>query len=153
MTVLTVPQLIAKMRDLPHAVIDRALPDAAQAIDKTLRETMGAQQTPFGEPWPPRKVGTAPVLVHAVDALTVSVVGRTIFAVIRGIESRHHKGGVRGGVQRQMIPYVKDNPRKSSSRKAKTASPPRGVPPRILEAVREVFDKHFEEWKKEPPPS
>jgi hypothetical protein len=150
MTVITMQQLIKKLENMPQMVIDAAMPDAAKAVDATLRETIMNQQDPYGAPWPGRDRGTKPVLVNAVDALTVTPVDRTIYMVIQGIEARHHSGSVRGSVQRPMIPFKKDMGGRRNKKQQK-AGPPKGVPPRIMIAVREVFAAHFEAWKSEAP--
>ena len=65
MTVLTLQQLIGKLKDMPRAVLDAAMPEAVKAVDRTLRETIEQQQNPYEEPWAPREKGTRPVLVQS----------------------------------------------------------------------------------------
>lgn len=142
------------MRKLPAALLDTAMPELAKTVEDHLRRTIAAQQTPFGVPWPPRARGTAPVLVHAADAMTVSPIGRTIYMVLRGIEARHHKGAVRGSVQRQIILYKKDisksafkRAQRHAAKRGQTAVGMRGIPPKLFEAMQAVVLKHLEQWK------
>jgi hypothetical protein len=69
-----------------------------------LLATVDAKQTPTGEPWAPRKVGTAPVLDGAGAAIKSGYIGRTVLFRLLGVEARHHRGRIKGKVKRQIIP-------------------------------------------------
>jgi hypothetical protein len=70
------------------------------------------------------------VLNNAADAVTHASVGSRVYITVSGINARHHKGAVRGSVQRQIILY-----RKHGSK---------AITPRIAAAIRDVLWAHLE---------
>lgn len=120
----SIEDMIASIEGLPRALIRDAGPDLAVAIRADLVRTINAYETPDGELWAKRKRGTAPVLVKAEDALRVVAVGPQIFIRLIGVEARHHRGRVKGGTQRQIIPT--DH-----------------IPVSMATAMRDVLTRHF----------
>jgi hypothetical protein len=101
---LTLNTIIDRIEDLPDALLRANIGKLAEVVRVELHRTLAASETPEGKPWPPRKRGTRPVLVHARDALIVRGIGNQIFVQVYGHYARHHRGWVKGGTQRQMIP-------------------------------------------------
>jgi len=128
--------LLTAMKGMPHELIQRAAPEIAVAVREALLVTIRAHQAPDGTPWAPRKKGTRPVLNNAAEAMTTSAVGSRIYIVVRGINGRHHKGAVRGSVQRPIIIY------KKHGRKA--------ITPRIAQAIHDVVAQRFRDQIKAP---
>ena len=128
---MTLDEIARRVKSLPHELTVAAAPEIARAVRMVFVETVNQQQTPYGEPWPPRTRGTAPVLVHAAESITASSVGARITITVLGINARHHKGAVRGSVQRQMIPYRKDGQR--------------GITPAVHAAIVKILDRRFRE--------
>lgn len=128
---MTLDEIQRRVKFLPYALTVEAAPELAKAIRLVYVENVTRQETPYGDPWPPRKRGTKPVLVGAPAAITASSSGPRINITILGINARHHKGAVRGSVQRQMIPYRKDGQR--------------GITPAVREAIVKILDRRFRE--------
>jgi hypothetical protein len=112
-------QRIQKLSDLP---VDAA-PDVAAAMRAETHRTIAASTTAYGQAWKPKQDGGKP-LEHAAKAVGVAAVGDTIVMRVIGIEARHHKGTVRGKVARPIIPI-------------------NGLPGRMSDQIRAVFEKHF----------
>jgi len=126
---MTIDSLIVFTRSLPQELVLKSAPELAEAIHRELRITIRAHQSPAGVPWAPRKRGTRPVLNKAADAVSAYGANGRIDVTVRGIEARHHKGAVRGSVQRPIIMYKKDGVR--------------ALPPRIVAAMEAVLRTRF----------
>lgn len=122
----TVDDIIAKIRELPNELTLAAAPEAAEAVFEVLSITIKAGQSPDGKAWAPRKVGTGPVLENALSAVRCFASGPVIYITVKGINARHHRGNVKGKVRRQIIP----------SRK---------LTPEIIEAIRNVIYRRFDD--------
>ncbi len=97
--------MIERVRSLPKRTIEGAADDVAAFIKRELSASIAAGTTPTGEAWQPRKADGGKPLANALHALQVTVVeGSIVFVHLDGPEARHHRGWVRGGVQRQIIP-------------------------------------------------
>lgn len=83
-----------------------AAPEVARELDVELRRQITAGTDPDGKPWPARKDGGKP-LESAGKALGVGAVGTTIIFRLRGHIARHHKGLVKGGLARRILPVAK----------------------------------------------
>lgn len=81
----------------------RAAPAVADGVLEVIEDALGAQQDPYGKPWPKTKDGT-PALQNADKALQVRPVGNAVVATLTGPEARHNNGWVKGGVQRRILP-------------------------------------------------
>jgi hypothetical protein len=103
-----------------------AAPDVARAVEIDLRLSIADGTTPYGEKWKLTQEHQQP-LQNAMKALHVAAVGGTIYVRLTGPEARHHRGAVRGGVRRQVIP---------SNGK---------IPDRMAARIRKVLEEHFEE--------
>ena len=126
---MTIDGLNAFIRGLPKALLRDAMPDVADAVHQALNVTIRAHQSPHGVPWAPRKQGTRPVLNNAADAVSHTNSDKRVYIAVRGINARHHKGAVRGSVQRPIILYKKDGVK--------------ALPPRIVDAINEVLRARF----------
>jgi hypothetical protein len=114
-------RMIAKCRGIPK-IAKRAAPEVAEAVRKSILETVNAGTDTEGKAWTPRKDGGRP-LEHAAAAVKVAAVGTRILARVAGPEARHHSGRAKGGTMRGIIPTR--------------------LTPRIADAVRKVLAKHF----------
>lgn len=112
---------VKRLGDLPEDVA----PDVARAVRADLKRTIEAGTTPDGEPWPPRKEDGEQALQGAMDSLFVGDYGASIYVRLKGPETRHHRGHVKGGVQRQVIPDKHT------------------VPDKMADAISKVLDAHF----------
>lgn len=101
---VTLEQLITRLEALPGAITREAAPELAVAVRESLMLTVNAGQTPDGVTWAPRKEGSGPVLANAAAAVRVGAIGSRIYVRLIGIEARHHRGRVKGGTMRQIIP-------------------------------------------------
>jgi len=126
---MTLDSLIVFTRSLPQQLVLQSAPQIAEAVHRELRITIGAHQSPAGVPWAPRKRGTRPVLNNAADAVTSYGANGRVYVTVRGINARHHKGAVRGSVQRPIIMYKKDGVR--------------ALPPRMIAAIEGVLRTRF----------
>ncbi len=120
-------RMIEKVRTLPQVMLERAAQDVAAVIERELAATLAAGATPEGEPWTPRKADGGRALAQAQQAVHVAAIDGTIFIRLVGIEVRHHRGRVRGGVKREVIP---------------TTLPAAWVP-KITAAISKRFDAHM----------
>lgn len=111
---------------LPAEVIERAGPRIAEVMRADVEATIAAGTTSDGQPWEPRKADGSKPLRNAAKALEVEAQSTTITLRIRGIEGRHHRGQVRGGTKRRIIPVGK-------------------MPDRMRDAVRAVLEQTFSE--------
>ncbi len=95
-------RLIAKLKklgDLPRQVA----PQVAIELRKTLEANIKAGKAPDGSSWAMRQDGGRP-LENAAKALTVTANGTVIVARLTGPEALHHRGAVKGGKRRQILP-------------------------------------------------
>jgi hypothetical protein len=76
---------------------------AADELQKDIEENIELGLSPDGTPWQKTKAGEQP-LQNAAKALTVSVVGNTVVATLRGPEALHHLGAAKGHIRRQILP-------------------------------------------------
>lgn len=104
---ISISDLIGRIEGIPRALVRDGGPDMAAAIKGYLNGTIHAKTTPDHEAWAPRKRGTAPVLENAAEHVTVVAVGPQIFIRVIGVEARHHRGRIKGGTARPMIPTDK----------------------------------------------
>jgi hypothetical protein len=98
--------LIKRFVELPEAVTEH-VPAAAKAAEQELLKTIRAGTDPYGEPWLPVQTGDRKgqqAMVNASKALTTTTVGNKIFFKLKAPEARHHRGWVKGGVKRPVIP-------------------------------------------------
>ena len=114
--------LIGRLRELPTLARDAA-PSVARAVDGELRAQLAAGKAPDGSTWQPTKDGRQP-LQNAASALSVRAVGTVVLARISGHYARHHRGWVRGGVRRQILPTAR-------------------APEPVVRAVRTVITEEF----------
>ena len=90
---------VRTLPDLPEAVA----PDVARELEKILDQQIARGESPDGTPLKKTAEGATP-LTGAAKALSVTAVGASVFATLRGPEARHHLGLVRGGIKRQILP-------------------------------------------------
>jgi len=113
-------------------LIGEAMPALTKAVRTNIERTITAGTSSYGEPWKPTKQGQQP-LRHAANALSVIYVSgvrerqiRTIYVILKGPEARHHKGRVKGGLKRGIIPE-------------------RGLPKAMANDLRKVLYQAFNE--------
>ncbi len=100
-----VQYVIDRLRALPRAMLYEAGPSVADAIHVALNVTANAGQTPDGIAWPTRKHDHGRALEHAAEQIRVGAIGTKILIRVLGVEARHHRGIVKGGVARRIILY------------------------------------------------
>lgn len=108
----TDPQLqkiLDQLKEL-SGMAEGAAEEAAPIVQKALERSIAAGTTPEGEPWHPRADGSRP-LVNAAQALHVVAYQGTVFVRLTGPEARHHKGAVKGGKRRPILPASKEVPK------------------------------------------
>jgi len=98
----TLDDYIARIRALPE-LGRRAAPAVAQAVELELKRQIAAGVDPDGKSWQPTEDGRKP-LETAAAALTVGAQGSTVIMRLHGHIARHHRGRVRGGVVRRILP-------------------------------------------------
>lgn len=113
----------ARLRTLGPDVVRDAAPKVRAVVERELRGTIARGQSAEGVRHQRTKDGRTP-LTGAAAALNVSVVGTAVVATLTGPEARHHKGAVRGGVRRPILP---------------TGAPPASMARGIREALGESF--------------
>jgi len=118
----TLDAWIARVRSLPE-LGKRAAPDVADMLERELRGTIAAGQSPDGAPLELTQEGEVP-LTGAGKALGVAAIGGTVYVRLKGVEAAHHLGRVRGGKARQLIPV-------------------NALPPAMAEATARILSKHF----------
>jgi hypothetical protein len=101
--------MIAKIIELPN-LGKKAAPDVAKVMRRDIEGTIARGTTSEGHPWKHTQEGEKP-LQHAADALRVAAIGDVIYTRIVGVEARHHKGHVKGGLKRTILPVKKVPPR------------------------------------------
>lgn len=132
---MDINSLISFVRGLPNELVQQSAPDVAKAVHEALLVTINAHQAPDGTPWAPRKRGTAPVLNNAADAVSSAGYAGRAYISVRGINARHHKGAVRGSVQRPIILYKKHGAK--------------AITPRIAAAIHAALAKRLNDSFKE----
>lgn len=100
----SIDEMVAKIRAMPNLVAD-AGPGIASEVKAVLDTTARAQQAPTGQPWAPRKQGSAPVLVRAPQAISVRALDRSIVITLSGHHVFHHYGA-KGIPRRPQIPIA-----------------------------------------------
>lgn len=115
---------IARIRALPE-LGRRAAPDVAQAVKLELQRQIAAGVDPDGRAWLLTESGHKP-LETAAAALTVGAQGSTVTMRLRGHIARHHRGRVKGGVVRRIIPTT-------------------AIPAPMARVIRDVLVEHFGE--------
>jgi hypothetical protein len=93
---------IAKLHDLEQ-LPQRVAPLVAKALEQELLHNVARGVGPDGVAWPRTKDGHLP-LQHTGRELTVRAVGTSIVARLVGVHALHHRGAVRGGVRRPILP-------------------------------------------------
>jgi hypothetical protein len=114
------------MIDKIYALTDlgkEAAPSVAKVVRRDIEGTIARGVSSEGHPWKPTLDGKKP-LQHAAQALRVASVGSVIYARVVGVEARHHKGRVKGGQKRTILPVD-------------------GVPPRMAAAIKLALDETF----------
>lgn len=114
---------IARLRELPKFA-DRAAGEVAPVLEQELLANVANGVGPDGQAWPLTQDGRV-ALQGARRGLTVRAVGSVVVARLEGIYARHHRGAVRGGVRRPILPSGK-------------------TPATIVRAVREVVTREFQ---------
>lgn len=121
--------MIANLRSLGPALTTDAAPEVARALRADLERTTAAQTTPDGRAWAPRKSGgTTPLLANAAKAVGVTAMGATVVFVLQGVEARHHRGRVKGGQHREILPRA-------------------GLPRGWAVQIERVLARRFEAWR------
>lgn len=116
--------MIASLRSMETLVAD-AMPAITKAVRADQERTIRAGTTAYGQQWQPTKTGERP-LRNATKALTVMSVNKTVYITLDGPEARHHKGRVKGGRKRAIIPE-------------------RGLPSAMADSIRAVLQRAFNE--------
>lgn len=98
--------MIARLSTLGPQTVRAAAPKVAKVLERELVAQIGRGQGPDGKAWAPTKDGRT-ALRNAASALSVNAVGNAVVARLEGPEALHHKGAVRGGVRRQILPTTK----------------------------------------------
>lgn len=93
---------IARLRTL-GTMVQRAAPGVAQALEREIVAQVAAGLGPDGKPLVRTQDGRQP-LQGAARALRVRAVGTVIVARLEGHHALHHRGTVRGGVRRPVLP-------------------------------------------------
>lgn len=101
----TLEHVIESLHEI-EGLAERAAPLIADAFRKYLRGTIAAGTTPYGEAWRERRrrEGGGQALQNAGAALGVEAIGVRVFTRVTGPEARHHRGIVKGGIKRMIIP-------------------------------------------------
>lgn len=116
--------MIASVRSMETLVAD-AMPAITKAVRADQERTINAGTTAYGQKWEATKTGEQP-LQNATKALTVMSVNKTIYITLDGPEARHHKGRVKGGRKRAIIPE-------------------RGLPSAMADSIRAALQRAFDE--------
>jgi hypothetical protein len=116
--------MIDRIKRLPETMVKAAADDIAVFVRKQLAATIAAGESPDEDVWRRRKSDGSKALQNAMQAVQVGVAdGPVVFAYLTGPEARHHRGWVRGGIKRQILP---------------TELPAAWVP-----KIREILQQHF----------
>jgi hypothetical protein len=115
--------IIAQIEALPEALVEGAAPEIASELHAAITRQISAGTDPDGKPWDRTQQGAQP-LVNAANALRVTAVGSTIVARLTGPEALHHRGAVKGGKVRQILPSNE-------------------IPDPVAKAIRVVLDRRF----------
>lgn len=94
---------IDRVRSLPDELGKSAAPLIAKEAKKIVEQDIAASRAPDGTPWPKTEDGHEP-LKNAANAVKVSAVDSTIVFEVSGVEAKHHRGRVKGGKRRALIP-------------------------------------------------
>lgn len=81
----------------------QAAPLIQAALAEYARETIAAGTDALGNPWKPKADGSKP-LANAAGAISTYTSGNRAGIQLTGIEVRHHRGWVKGGIKRPIIP-------------------------------------------------
>lgn len=117
-----IDSMIERLQKLPRLAREAA-PDVARAVERELRSQAAAGAGPDGKTWKPTQDGRAP-LRGAAAAIAVRAVGNVVLATVSGHHARHHRGWVRGGVRRPILPSAR-------------------APEPVVRAVRTVVADHW----------
>ena len=120
--------MIDALRTLGAAMTDDAAPHVAEALRTELAQSVAAGTTPEGQAWEPRRSDERAPLQNAMNAVGVAAVRSKIFVRLSGVEARHHRGRVKGGTPRQIIPVGK-------------------LPDSWARAIKRTLDERFAAWK------
>jgi hypothetical protein len=116
--------LIERIQSIPGMAANAAQ-DLAAVVQSELESTIGAGQDPYGTPWAPRKADGSKPLQNAAAAITVQAYESVIFVRVIGPEARHHRGQVKGGTKRRVIPI-------------------KVIPPKMAKRLVEVLTRRFQ---------
>lgn len=103
----TVSRWIDRLRKLPQAMTRDAAPEVARSLEAELRAQIARGEAPDGTAWKSTADGKRP-LRGAAKALSVRASGPAIVVSLSGIDARHHRGWVRGGVARPILPSASE---------------------------------------------
>jgi hypothetical protein len=93
---------IRRVAGLPKIVA----PALARALELELVSTAERGLAPDGTPWIPTEDGRKPLRNVAAN-LTVRAIGTVVVAVLGAPDAAHHRGSVKGGKRRQVLPSSK----------------------------------------------
>jgi hypothetical protein len=116
--------MINKIIELPD-LGKKAAPNVAKVVRRDIEGTIARGTTSEGNPWKRTEHGDKP-LKNAAQALRVASISDVIYARIVGVEARHHKGAVKGGVKRSILPARNND-----------------IPARMAALIRRVLEEEF----------
>lgn len=122
----TLDDMIERLQSLPHELTVEACPRVAAALKRELTQSIAAGKSADGPAWDAKQDGGQP-LKNAAAAISTSVYGTRVRISIKGIEARHHRGRVKGGVARPILPT-------------------RGLPAAWSAAIERELSECFQEW-------
>lgn len=97
-------QWIARVREL-GTLAERAAPTIADELEREILANVAKGVGPDGTAWPATKDGHTP-LQGTSRALSVGALGTLIVARLHGVHARHHRGAVKGGRRRAILPTL-----------------------------------------------
>jgi len=99
----TLAQMVAQLNALPGHFERESLPAIGKAILAAVQATASAGTTPEGVAWAPKQAG-GQALASAPGKITLTTATGKISLALAGPIALHHKGWVRGGTRRQVLP-------------------------------------------------
>ena len=117
--ILEIEDWIRKLEDLEHMEVSELIRKAL--VDHAVATTTAATDAD-GRKWAPRKADGGRPLVGALNAVSSYVTDKTAGVKVSGINARHHRGWIRGGVKRGIIPTRSSLPQQLNLRIIKRLS-------------------------------
>lgn len=114
---------IDRIRSLPVELVKRAGPEIAKEGLAEVTANVARAVGPDGTPWAKTQSGDAP-LRNAASHVTVKAEGTRIVFRVSGVDAKHHRGRVKGGERRPIIPV-------------------KSIPQPLTIAIKRVLGKHF----------